>query len=111
MPLTIGVNLAASTPTRALVPTPAQSGGIKPAPTAVPSNGCPAKPEYRDTHPGQNILCGSAANKQFYPGPLDVVYATGKNDIIWAKNNAPNQIHGVASDTAYVNAAVDCPVQ
>jgi len=108
-PLTVGVNLASSAPAPNGALPRAQAVEIKPAPQKVPNNGCPAKPQYVDTHAGQNFLCGSAPNKQFYPGPLDVVWATGKNDKIWAQNTKPNEIHGVASVKAYVDV-VDCPV-
>ena len=102
VPLTVGVALAAPTPLHLSSP-------IKAAPPKVPNNGCPAKPQYHDTHPGQNILCGSAPNKVFHAGPLDIVMARGKGDVIWADNTKPNQISGVAGDKAYVDA-VDCPV-
>ena len=101
--LTLGVTLADSTPVPNRALPRASSAQISPAPPRVPNNGCPAKPQYVDTHPGQNFLCGSAPNKQFYPGPLDVVWASGKGDKIWAQNTKPNEIHGVASDTAYVD--------
>lgn len=108
VPLTVGVSVAASsTPDRSRVG--ALAAQIKPAPPTVPNHGCPAKAQYRDTHAGQNFLCGSAANKQFYPGPLDVVWAGGKGDTIWAHNTKPNEIHGVAGDTAIIDP-VDCPV-
>jgi hypothetical protein len=108
-PLTVGVTFADSAPAPNRERLRALSTDIKPAPQSVPNHGCPAKPQYVDTHPGQNFLCGSAPNKQFYPGPLDVVWASGKNAKIWAQNTKPNEIHGVASDKAYVDV-VDCPV-
>ena len=107
--LTLGVQFADSTPVPTRTLAAALAAGIKPAPPKVPNHGCPAKPQYRDTHPGQNFLCGSAPNKEFYPGPNDVVWAGGKGDKIWAQNTKPNEIHGVPSDTAYVDP-VDCPV-
>jgi hypothetical protein len=110
VPLTVGVALAASTPFHSPARSEALSPPIKPAPPKVPNNGCPAKPQYHDTHPGQNILCGSAPNKQFHAGPLDIVRAGGKGEVVWADNTKPNQISGVPGVTAYVDA-VDCPVQ
>jgi hypothetical protein len=108
-PLTVGVTFADS----ALAPTKASPSAlgsqIKPAPPQVPNHGCPKKAHYVDTHAGQNFLCGSAANKTFYAGPLDVVWAGGKGAKIWAQNTKPNEIHGVPGDKAYVDA-VDCPV-
>jgi hypothetical protein len=108
--LTVGLDFASSTPAHSPpLSRTLSAADIKSAPGAVPNHGCPAKPQYVDTHVGQNFLCGSAANKQFYPGPLDVVWANGKGDTIWAQNTKPNQIHGIAGDKAYVDA-VDCPV-
>jgi hypothetical protein len=106
--LTLGASAAASpTPGRSRVA--ALAAQIHPAPPAVPNHGCPPTPQYRPTQPGQNFLCGSAPGKQFYPGPLDVVWATGKGDTIWAHNRQPNEIHGVAGVTAVIDS-VDCPV-
>jgi len=108
-PLTVGVQVADSAPDPGRVPARALAAEIKPAPANVPNHGCPAKPQYRDTHAGQDFLCSSAANKVFRPGPLDVVWATGPGATIWAQNNQPNEIHGVAGAKAWVDR-VDCPV-
>ena len=106
VPLTL-VTPAASTPAQSRELT--RSAGIAPAPARVPNHGCPAKPKYRDTGFGENFLCGHAPNKVFIAQAGDVVWAGGRDDTIKAQNTEPNQIHGVASDTAYVDA-VDCPV-
>jgi hypothetical protein len=109
VPLTVGVGFAGSAPSHGQARWGALSAPIRPAPAKVPNGGCPAKPQYHDTHLGQNFLCGNAPNKVFRAGPLDVVRAGGKGDVIWAQNSKPNEIYGVAGVTAYVDS-VDCPV-
>lgn len=73
--------------------------------------GCGTTQLYVDTTPGQDFLCGNAPGKTFKAGPNDIVFAGGANAKIFANNRAPNQIHGVASDTARIDSGInDCPV-
>ncbi len=80
-------------------------------PATYPNMGCGTRPLYNDATPRQDFLCGSAPNKTFRAGPNDVVFARGPGATIHAANAAPNQIHGKASDTAFIDKGIDdCPV-
>jgi len=54
------------------------------------------------------ILCGSNGRDEIHAGIGDTVYAGAGADKIWARNGAPNDVHGGAGvDTAYVDSRID----